>query len=98
MRRRSTPSFASWPAGTNTALVAAIGAAGARAVGLTGADGGIGRSVPAATFKTVSGEQVDLGLVGQPDGTDVALLHDLLGLGYIPVVASIGVTADRARC
>ena len=27
-----------------------------------------------------SGERVDLGLVGQPDGTDVALLHDLLGL------------------
>ena len=78
----------------NTALVSAIGAAGARAVGLTGADGGIGRSVPADSFKTVSGEQVDLGLVGHPDGTDVALLHDLLGLGYIPVVASIGTTAS----
>ena len=49
---------------TNTALVAAIGAAGARAVGLTGADGGIGRSVPAGAFETVSGERVDLGLVG----------------------------------
>jgi acetylglutamate kinase len=79
---------------TNTALVAAIGAAHARAVGLTGADGGIGRSVPVEAFETVRGERVDLGLVGQPDGTDVALLHDLLGLGYIPVVASIGVTSS----
>jgi len=79
---------------TNTGLVAAIGAAHARAVGLTGADGGIGRSAPAGTFETVKGERVDLGLVGQPDGSDVALLHDLLGLGYIPVVASIGVTAS----
>jgi acetylglutamate kinase len=77
---------------TNTALVAAIGAAGARAVGLTGADGGIGRAVPAGTLETVRGERVDLGLVGQPDGADVALLHDLLGLGYVPVIASIGVT------
>jgi acetylglutamate kinase len=77
----------------NTALVAAIGAAGARAVGLTGADGGMGRSTPAGAFEAVSGERVDLGLVGQPDGADVTLLNDLLGLGYIPVVASIGMTA-----
>ena len=41
----------------------------------------------------MSGERVDLGLVGHPEGTDAALLHDLLGLGYIPVIASIGVTA-----
>jgi acetylglutamate kinase len=78
---------------TNTALVAAIGAAGGRAVGLTGADGGIGRSTRAAAFTSVSGEPVDLGLVGQPDATDVSLLHDLLGLGYVPVIASVGVSA-----
>lgn len=77
----------------NTALVAAIGAAGGRAVGLTGADGFIGRSRRAGLFATVSGEQVDLGLVGQPDAVDVSLLQDLTALGYIPVIASIGVTA-----
>ena len=44
-------------------------------------------------FTTVSGERVDLGLVGQPDATDVALLHDLTSLGYVPVVASVGVDA-----
>ena len=77
----------------NTALVAAIGAAGGRAVGLTGADAFIGRSSRAGLFSTVAGEQVDLGLVGQPENPDVSLLEDLTRLGYIPVVASIGATA-----
>lgn len=79
---------------TNTSLVAAIGAAGGRAVGLTGADARIGLAVQAAPLATINGERVDLGLVGEPDGGDVALLSDLLGLGYIPVIASVGVAAD----
>lgn len=81
---------------TNTHLVAAIGAAGGRAVGLTGADGRIGLSSRAAVFTSVNGQAVDLGLVGQPDGTDVALLADLLRLGWTPVTASIGVSRDGA--
>ena len=79
---------------TNTVLVAAIGALGAKAVGLTGADGGIGLAVKAAPLATVSGDQVDLGLVGEPRDGDVTLIADLLGLGYIPVIASVGVAAD----
>ena len=79
---------------TNTVLVAAIGALGAKAVGLTGADAGIGLAVKAAPLATVSGDQVDLGLVGEPRDGDVTLIADLLGLGYIPVVASVGVAAD----
>lgn len=78
----------------NTALVAAIGATGGRAVGLTGADAFIGRSIRAGGFTAVSGERVDLGLVGQPESADVSLLNDLLRLGYIPVLASVGVTGD----
>jgi len=77
----------------NTALVAAIGAAGGRAVGLTGADGFVGRAALAGMFTTVSGERVNLGLVGHPDNPDVSLLHDLGRLGYIPVVASVGINA-----
>lgn len=76
----------------NTALVAAIGAAGGRAVGLTGADAFVGRAVMADTFTTVSGEQVNLGLVGQPEKPDVSLLSDLTRLGYVPVVASVGIS------
>jgi acetylglutamate kinase len=78
----------------NSMLVAAIGAAGGRAVGLTGADGQIGLSRRAAPLRTVSGETADLGLVGEPESTDASLLADLLGIGCIPVVASIGVDAD----
>jgi acetylglutamate kinase len=78
----------------NTALVAAIGAAGGRAVGLTGADAFVGLATRAGQLRSVSGEQVDLGLVGQPGAIDVSLLRDLTALGYIPVIASIGVTAE----
>lgn len=77
---------------TNTALVAALGAAGARAVGLTGADARIGLASRAGRFRTVAGDDVDLGLVGQPCGTDMDLLRDLLAFGYVPVIASIGVS------
>ncbi len=79
---------------TNTALVAALGAAGVKAVGLTGADARIGLAVQAAPLATISGELVDLGLVGEPATADVGLLTDLLRLGYVPVIASIGVAAD----
>jgi acetylglutamate kinase len=76
---------------TNTAFVAAIGAAGGRAIGLTGADGRIGLSRRAAPLQTVAGGTADLGLVGEPNGTDASLLIDLLNAGCIPVIASIGV-------
>jgi acetylglutamate kinase len=79
---------------TNTSLVAAIGALGGKAVGLTGADAKIGLAVKAAPLATISGERVDLGLVGEPGGGNVELLADLLRLGYVPVVASVGVAAD----
>jgi len=79
---------------TNTHLVAAIGAAGGRAVGLTGADGRIGLASKAAAFTSVAGETVDLGLVGQPDGDDASLLTDLLAIGVVPIIASIGVSRE----
>jgi len=78
----------------NTALVAAIGVFGGRAVGLTGADGLVGRATRAGAFTAVSGERVDLGLVGQPEAPDVSLLRDLVSLGYIPVIASVGVSGS----
>jgi acetylglutamate kinase len=79
---------------TNTAFVAAIGAAGGRAVGLTGADGRIGLSRRAPLLQTVGGERVDLGLVGEPDGTDASLLVDLVNAGCMPVIASIGIDRE----
>ncbi len=78
---------------TNTRLVAAIGAAGGRAVGLTGADAGLGLSEQTPPYRSASGALVDLGLVGRPiPGAAPTVLVDLASVGYIPVVASIGVT------
>lgn len=79
---------------TNTQLVAAVTAAGGKAVGLTGADGQLGRCERAAPVRTQSGEIVDLGLVGEPTSCNAKVVSDLLRLGYIPVIASIGITND----
>jgi len=79
-------------AGTiNTRLVAALVAAGVRAVGLTGADSGVGLVEKAPPHRAVDGRLVDLGLVGQPVASSAApLLLELSGLGYVPVVACLG--------
>jgi acetylglutamate kinase len=79
----------------NTRLVAALTAAGASAIGLTGVDAGLGIVEPAARHVSASGLSVDLGRVGDPVGTGrPRLLDDLCARGYVPVVASIGVGRD----
>ena len=78
----------------NTRLVAALGAAGVRAVGLTGADGRCGLAEVAPPHRTVDGRTVDLGLVGVPSAhADVRLVETLVGSGFVPVIACIGVDA-----
>lgn len=79
---------------TNTAFVGALYAAGVPAVGLTGADAGIGLSARAEIFTAASGERVHLGLVGEPVSAPLTLLQDLAALRYVPVIASIGVMSD----
>jgi acetylglutamate kinase len=76
---------------TNTSLVAALVAHGVRAVGLTGADAGIGRAARVSAHQSTSGAVVDLGFVGDPVDADGSLLTLLTSHGYVPVVASIGV-------
>jgi acetylglutamate kinase len=79
----------------NTRFVAAINAAGGRAVGLTGADGAIVRARKTAPHHAVGGQVVDLGLVGEPIGTGAPrLLVELVRANYLPVVASLA--ADDA--
>lgn len=79
----------------NTRFVAALGAAGVAAVGLTGADAGIGRVKAAAPHVSIEGDAVDLGRVGEPTGKEKpALLLDLCRKGYVPVVSSIGASRD----
>lgn len=79
---------------TNTALVAALGVVSVRAVGLTGADGGLGLAERAPALTTARGERVDLGLVGVPRGTNMSLVTDLLAARWVPVIASVGVSND----
>ena len=75
----------------NTRVVAAIGAAGGSAVGLTGADAGIARVRRARRYRAADGSVVDLGFVGVPEGSEApTLVGDLTRRGHIPVVASIG--------
>jgi acetylglutamate kinase len=83
-------------AGTiNTRLVAALTSARVRAVGLTGADGGCGVSEVAPPHRAADGRLVDLGRVGVPSRlADARLLRTLLADGFVPVIASIGVTGD----
>lgn len=79
-------------AGTaNTALVAALVGRGVQAIGLTGVDAGLGRATRISAYRTAAGVAADLGLVGDPEEVDPALLELLLVQGYVPVVASIGV-------
>lgn len=79
----------------NTSFVAALVAAGVQAVGLTGADAGLGRSVTAPPLQTTAGTSVDLGRVGVPEpAAPATVITDLISLGYVPVIASIGMTND----
>jgi acetylglutamate kinase len=79
----------------NTRLVAAIRKAGARPVGLTGADAAVATMKRSAPIASVAGAKVDLGLVGSPiNNGSPQLLTDLLERGYVPVVACIGATRD----
>src|SRR4029079_14880564 len=72
----------------------ALAAAGVKAVGLTGADASRGLSTLAPPLQTTSGHSATLGFVCVPaSAAPAVLLPDLLALGYVPVIASIGVTA-----
>jgi acetylglutamate kinase len=79
----------------NTRLVAALIGAGVRAVGLTGVDAGLLRARRAPRMRSRAGHLVDLGRVGLPaPNADAGLLRTLARDGWVPIVASLGVTAE----
>ncbi len=82
----------------NKAVAAAIGAAGGRAVGLSGKDAGL---ITAKRLKHTRRDPesniekaLDLGFVGEPSAVDTAVIDALVQAGFIPVVAPIGLGAD----
>lgn len=76
----------------NGRLVAGAAAHGVGAVGLSGADGPMLYVVKRPPWN-VGGETVDFGWVGDVESVEPALLDLLLGGGYVPVVAPIGMDA-----
>jgi acetylglutamate kinase len=72
----------------NKELVAAISALGGRAIGLSGADGGLIR---------VRQLDPELGYVGQIDRVDSDMLLQLFEAGYLPVVAPLGILWENQR-
>jgi len=79
----------------NTRFVAAINAAGGKAVGLTGADAGVAPVKAAKPHRATNGELIDLGLVGEPlPVPGVPLVDTLCGNGFVPVIACIGASRD----
>jgi acetylglutamate kinase len=74
----------------NTKFVAAINAAGGKAVGLTGADAGVAPVEKAAPHKATNGETVDLGMVGTPiKAGSPEVIEALCRAGYVPVIACV---------
>ncbi len=72
----------------NKELVVALNARGGRAIGLSGADGGLIR---------VSVLDPELGFVGQIERVDGDMLMGLLDEGYLPVVAPLGILWQDER-
>ena len=77
----------------NTRLVAAAGARGIRAVGISGVDGPsvvVNRRPP----WRIQGEEVDFGWVGDVDRIETGLIQSLLASGFVPVIAPVAVDAS----
>ena len=81
--------------GINRDIVAAIGRRGGRAFGVSGHDnGGWLRAAVRRHKSRETGEDVDLGRVGDVVSVDATLLRSLSALGQIPVVAPVAVDDD----
>lgn len=82
----------------NVDLCAALGAAGARPVGLHGASARVIAATrrPPKVYAGAGPEPVDLGLVGDVTGVGEGLLTLLAEHGYLPVLACLGAGDDGA--
>ena len=82
----------------NKEIVAWIGAAGGRAVGISGKDGGFVRAAKVARTTRDPDSNIeralDLGFVGAPEAIDRTVIDTISAAGMIPVIAPIGIGAD----
>jgi acetylglutamate kinase len=84
----------------NKELVGWITAAGGKAIGISGKDGGLVRAqkVVRTTHdaQTNAEQVVDLGFVGEPETVDTTVIETISGAGMIPVIAPIASGAAGA--
>ena len=82
----------------NKSIVAAINAAGGRAIGISGKDGNLitARKLQRTKIDPDSNIEkvLDLGFVGEPESVDVSILKTFAEGGLIPVIAPIGFGED----
>ncbi len=80
----------------NVDLCATLAAAGVSAVGLHGASALVVRAVrrPPKVYAGAGPDPVDLGLVGDVTGFNLALLETLWSAGHVPVIACLGADAE----
>lgn len=76
---------------TNLEIVTHLGRHGAKAVGLSGHDGGLIKAVKHLHQSVKTGETVDLGFVGDIADIDVGVLESLTQAGFVPVISPIGI-------
>jgi acetylglutamate kinase len=80
----------------NGELIKHLNANGVKAVGLSGKDAGLVSANKRQHTVTLDGEttSIDLGHVGDVASVDTTLITQMLELGYVPVIAPIGVGDD----
>lgn len=74
----------------NKQIVRRLQQSGARALGLSGTDGRLIEARPVANADVV-------GLVGDVTGVNAELIQGIVSLGYLPVIAPIGIDASGQR-
>lgn len=79
----------------NVSLVGQALTHGLRGVGLCGADGGL-LMVTRREPWTIDGEEVDFGWVGEISSVHPRILTVLIGAGYLPIIAPVGID-DQGR-
>ncbi|MEF2968114.1 acetylglutamate kinase [Paenibacillus sp. M1] len=74
----------------NKRIVRRIGQSGGKAVGLSGVDGNLIQAKPVANA-------AEVGLVGEVAGINAALIEGVVKLGFMPVIAPVGIGLDGQR-
>ncbi|HLO02064.1 MAG TPA: acetylglutamate kinase [Symbiobacteriaceae bacterium] len=74
----------------NKAIVQRLQAVGAQAMGISGTDGGLLTAKPVANSD-------EIGFVGQVTAVKTAMIDEVCRMGYIPVIAPLGIDASGQR-